>query len=165
MTTVVFEIDDEFAHVWKEKLPEAKVYCPEALVEEMSKGVNVEGSIEKSMDALANYGFKSCMSCDSWCAFNDCFLRVDTETIEGKSTTALISCCPVANLTRSIFKPIWFFYGFLGLRMVRQCALVFTKDLKAAREFVNKMASIPEIGFVLFQHGQALSGKAANAQP
>uniref|UniRef100_A0A7S4DKS2 Uncharacterized protein n=1 Tax=Lotharella globosa TaxID=91324 RepID=A0A7S4DKS2_9EUKA len=198
--------DDEFAHVWKEKFPEAKVYCPEALVEvrsqkrgvvffflsfiacfafpfvsslfllifviivrfslcpqEMGKGVSVEGSIEKSMDALENYGFKSCMNCQSWCAFDDCFLKVETETIEGKSATALISCCGVGNAPRSIFKPIEFFYGFLGLRIFRQFALVFTKDLKAARDFVNKMASIPEIDFVLFQHGQPLRGEAANA--
>ncbi|GAB5365823.1 hypothetical protein AAMO2058_001091300 [Amorphochlora amoebiformis] len=104
---------DSYAHQWKEKYPDAKVYCPEADVKEMEKGVAIEGSIEGSLPALGNWGVKEVISDDGNFRFSLPLIRIQTQ-IADRKINALMVTCGVCNWPKTIFSPRYWFFGLVG---------------------------------------------------
>jgi len=158
---------DTYHHVWKNRFPEAKVYCPKEEAKEISRGVPVDGAIEESIDALANWGIKGQISCNSFQCFGECALLIETQNKDEK-INAVLGVCAMGNKPRSLFSfftsPRQYILGFLGLGIYRMFALMWITDLDAARSFLNELGELPDVSLVLFQHGLPLTGKGANTK-
>jgi len=115
-------------------------------------------TIEDSAELLKNYRITNSFPIDGWCRFSDYFYEMK---LEGKRK-ALITSCGISNAPKEISSPRFWVLGFLGLRIVRQFALLFTKDQKGACSFMKRMSTIPDVDAVIFMHGDNIIGEGAN---